>query len=118
MDNVYSFVNETVKVKVHRPMGSENPKYGFIYPVNYGFLPGTLGGDDKEINAYILGVEEPVTDFTGKCVAVIHRTDDPDDKLVVIPEGAGNISDTDIRELTDFQESHYSSVIIRDPKAE
>ncbi len=118
MDNVYSFINEAVKVKVHRPLGAEHPKYGFIYPVNYGFLPGTVGGDEKEINAYILGVAEPVTEFTGKCVAVIHRTDDPDDKLVVIPEEMGNISDTDIRELTDFQESHYSSVIIRDPKAE
>lgn len=117
MDNIFDYIGTTIKVEVHRPLGSSHPKYEFIYPINYGFLPDTTGADGKEINAYVLGVDEPVTEFYGKCIAVIHRTDDNDDKLIVVPKLLEDMSDADIRELTDFQERHYSSVIIRDPEA-
>lgn len=118
MDNIYSYINHLVTAKIERPIGSRHPKYEFIYPVNYGCLPDTVNNDGKEIDVYVLGVNEPVVDtFTGKAIAVIHRTDDPDDKLVVIPEELDDISDKDIREATDFQERNYTSVIIRDENA-
>ena len=34
-------------------MGSKHPKHGFIYPVNYGFVPGVIGGDGEELDAYL-----------------------------------------------------------------
>ena len=106
------FLNKIVTVKVDRPMGSEHPKHNLFYSVNYGFVPNTLSPDGKELDAYVLGIEKPVEEFTGKCIAIIHRTDDDDDKLVVVPEGK-KFSDEEIKSLTNFQEKFFKSVIIR-----
>ena len=81
------FLGAEVTIKIDRPVGSKHPKWNFIYPVNYGFVPGTKSGDGEEIDAYVLGVHEPLKEFTGICIAVIHRLDDNDDKLVLTPDG-------------------------------
>jgi inorganic pyrophosphatase len=81
------FLGKTVTVRMDRPMGSRHPRHGFLYPVNYGYVPGVLGEDGEELDAYVLGVFEPLSEFTGRCVAIIHRTNDRDDKLVIAPEG-------------------------------
>jgi inorganic pyrophosphatase len=39
----------------------------------------------EELDAYILGVFEPLEVFRGKCIAVINRLNDNDDKLIVVP---------------------------------
>ena len=112
--NNQNFLNKTITVKVDRPLGSSHskkyPKH--IYPINYGYIPNTISGDGKELDAYILGVYEPVENFTGKCIAIIHRVNEDDVKLIVVPENR-YFSDRDIRVLTDFQERFYKSEIIR-----
>lgn len=65
-----------------------------------------------ELDAYVLKVSEPLKEFTGRCVAVIHRTNDNDDKLIVIPEGE-SISDDEICTATRFQEQYFKSEIWR-----
>src|SRR5699024_1499529 len=105
--------NKIVTVKVDRPMGSRHPRHGFIYPVNYGYIPETISGDGEELDAYILGIYEPLETFTGKCIAIIHRTNDNDDKLIVVPENL-TFTNNEIRVLTDFQERFFDSEIIRD----
>lgn len=99
-----------------RPLGSRHPDWDFEYPVNYGYVPGTLAPDGEEQDAYVLGVDEPLSDYEGTCIAVIHRLDDDDDKLVVVPEGA-SFSDDEIRTLTRFQEQYFTSVILRNRPA-
>ncbi len=106
-----SYIGKLVEVKMDRPMGSKHPKYGFIYPVNYGYVPNTISGDGAELDCYVLGVFEPLDKFKGKCIAVIHRTNDDDDKLIIVPEGK-NYSDDAIRALTEFQERFFESIII------
>ena len=106
------FLNKIVTVKVDRPMGSRHPRHGFIYPVNYGYIPETISGDGEELDAYILGIYEPLETFTGKCIAIIHRTNDNDDKLIVVPENL-TFTNNEIRVLTDFQERFFDSKIIR-----
>ncbi|MBN1372563.1 MAG: hypothetical protein JW987_11550 [Anaerolineaceae bacterium] len=93
-------------------MGCAHPTHGFDYPVNYGYLPDVPAPDGEYLDAYVLGVEGPVPRFTGVCVAVIHRLDDDDDKLVVLPPGT-QITDAKIREQTHFQEQFFQSVILR-----
>jgi inorganic pyrophosphatase len=44
--------------------------------------------------------------------AVIHRRDDDDDKLVVLPEGV-TLDDAEIRAAVDFQERFFVSKIVR-----
>ena len=106
-----SYIGKLVELKIDRPMGSKHPKYGFIYPVNYGYVPNTISGDGEELDCYVLGVFEPLDKFKGKCIAVIHRTNDDDDKLIIVPEGK-NYSDDAIRALTEFQERFFESIII------
>ncbi|MFA5133681.1 MAG: inorganic diphosphatase [Patescibacteria group bacterium] len=107
------FLGKIVKVKIDRPLNSKHPKYGFVYEVNYGFVPDTKAPDGEEIDAYVLGINEPIEEFTGKCIAVIHRSNDSDDKLVVVPENFKEISDEEILKLVDFQEKWFKSTVIR-----
>ena len=106
------YLNTIVDVKMDRPLGSKHPKHGFIYPVNYGYIPNTVSGDGEELDAYVLGVHKPVEQFTGKVIAIIHRTNDNDDKLVVAPVDK-NYTDEHIVALTEFQEQYFESVILR-----
>ena len=73
MDNT-NYLNQIIDIKIDRPFGSKHPKHGFIYPVNYGYVPNTVSGDGEELDCYLLGVFEPVESYTGRCIAVIHRT--------------------------------------------
>lgn len=110
--NSVDFLNKIVTVKMDRPMGSKHPKHGFVYPINYGFIPDTISGDGEELDAYVIGPDMPLDTFTGRCCAIIHRTNDDDDKLVVVPDGK-NIDNETIEKTTDFQEKYYKHIIIR-----
>ncbi|MDP3947402.1 MAG: inorganic diphosphatase [bacterium] len=113
-----SYVGKIIDVEVDRPLGSAHPKHGFRYEVNYGYIPGTKAPDGEGLDAYVLGVDTPLQVFRGKCIAVIHRTNDDDDKLVVVPENSEGLSDDEIRTLTHFQEQWFKSVILRGIKEE
>ena len=106
------YLGKIVEIKMDRVMGSKHPKHGFIYPVNYGYIPNTISGDGEELDAYVLGVFEPVENFKGEVIAIIHRINDNDDKLVVVPENK-NYTDQQIRALTEFQEQWFESEIVR-----
>ena len=113
MDLAKSYLGKIVNVEIDRALGTKHPKHDFIYTVNYGFVPNTVSGDGEELDCYILGVYESLETFTGKCIAYIHRTNDDDDKLIIVPENT-NFSNEQIRALTDFQERFFESEIIRD----
>jgi inorganic pyrophosphatase len=110
------FLNNIVTVRIDRPLGFKHPHHGFVYPVNYGFVPGTAAPDGEPLDAYVLGICDPVAEFQGRCIAVIHRTDDADDKLIVVADGSDYI-DEQIRASTDFVERNFESVIIRQQAA-
>ncbi len=113
MDYSKKYLGKNVAVKIDRPMGSRHPKWNFIYPLNYGFIPNTKAPDGEELDAYVLGVFEPKESFEGKCIAIIHRTNDDDDKLIVVPDDK-TYSDEQIKALTEFQESFFDIEIIRE----
>ncbi len=108
--NNKEYLGKIVSVKMDRPLGSKHPKHGFVYPVNYGFIPNTISGDGEELDAYVLGEFKPLDEFRGKVIAIIHRTNDNDDKLVVSNK---NYTDEQIRALTEFQEQWFKSEILR-----
>ena len=107
-----NYLGKTVTIKMDRPLGSKHPKNGLVYPVNYGYVPGTTAPDGEELDAYLLGIFEPVDEFTGKCIAYIHRTNDDDDKLIIVPEGV-EYTDDQINALTEFQERFFKHEILR-----
>lgn len=110
LSSVKSLLGQTVTVTIDRPLGSRHPVHGFFYPVNYGYLPGTLAADGEPVDAYVLGVFEPLSHFTGTCIAVIQRLDDDDDKLVVVPPGR-TYTVAQIQALTEFQERFFTPVV-------
>ena len=110
--NNLEYLGKIVNVKMDRKLGSIHPKHGFVYPVNYGYSPGTVSGDGEELDAYVLGEHMPLDEFTGRVIAIIHRTKDDDDKLVVMKDGR-NYTDDQIRALTEFQEQYFKSEILR-----
>ena len=112
MKQAHDFLGQTVRVKIDRPLGSRHPAHGFIYPVNYGYVPDTSAPDGDELDAYVLGVFEPIEEFTGRCIASVHRLDDDDDKLIIVPEDR-QFSDAQIQVLVEFQERFFTSIIQR-----
>jgi len=106
------YLNKKITVKIDRPLGTKHPKHNYFYSCNYGFVPDTIAPDGKEIDAYVLGVFTPIEEFEGVCIAVIHRTNDDDDKLIIVPEG-NTYSDEQIRALIEFQERFFESEIVR-----
>jgi inorganic pyrophosphatase len=106
------FIGKIVSIQIDRPLGSRHPQHGFLYMINYGCVPGTTAADGEEQDAYVLGVFEPLEQFEGRCIAVVHRLDDDDDKLVLVPDGV-QYSDEQILALTEFQERFFKAVVIR-----
>ena len=108
----YNYIGKMVYVEIDRPINCKHPKHGFVYNVNYGYIPNTVSGDGEELDCYVLGIDEPIENFKGKCIAVIYRMDDDDDKLIVVPEGK-EFSDKEIMNMVWFQEKYFESEVIR-----
>jgi inorganic pyrophosphatase len=106
------FLGQSVTVVIDRPLGSRHPQWGFVYPLNYGRVPGVPGGDGEDLDAYVLGVYDPLDIFSGRCIAILRRRDDDDDKLILAPPGV-TFSDEQILALTAFQERFFDPVILR-----
>lgn len=105
-------LGKIVKVVVDRPLGTCHPKHkDIVYPVNYGYVPGVMGGDGEEQDAYILGVDVPLGQMCGRVIAVLHRTDDVEDKWVVAPEGITFTKEEIWRQVA-FQEKFFQTEIV------
>ena len=107
--HITQYIGKTVHIVVDRPIGYRHGS--ILYPVNYGYLPGVPGGDGEDQDAYILGVDIPLKEFDGQVIAVIHRVNDVEDKLVVAPKGS-TYSQNQIAEAVHFQEQYFDSLIL------
>lgn len=105
-------IGKIVTVTVDRPIGSYHPVHkNLYYPINYGYVKGIIAQDGEEQDAYVIGVDVPVKEYTGKVIAVIHRNDDVEEKWVVCPEDRA-FTKEGIEEIVRFQEQFYDSVVI------
>lgn len=104
-------IGKIVKVIVDRPLGSYHPTHkDMYYPINYGYIEGIIAPDGEEQDAYILGVDTAVKEFTGTVIAIIHRDDDIEEKWVVAPDPM-HFSEEEIRKQVNFQEQYFKSTI-------
>lgn len=106
---VWSYLGKMVEIKIDRPIGYAHKK-DIVYPINYGFIPGVLGGDGEELDVYLLGVDEPAEAYTARVIAIVHRENDVEDKLVAVPDGM-IFTREEIAEQVSFQEKYYDSHI-------
>ena len=109
---VKKYLGKTVRIEIDRPIGyvHHKEKYDLVYPINYGYIPGVLGGDAEELDVYLLGVSEAVEEYDATIIGVVWRTDDVEDKLVGAPTGM-QFTAEEIRAAVDFQERYHTSYI-------
>ena len=107
-----TFLGQEVEVTFDRPLGSRHPKHDYVYEVNYGYIEGVMAPDGEDLDVYYLGVAEPLQKATGTVIAIVHRADNDDDKLVVVPAGT-TFLDEEILKQVHFQEQWFKSEIIR-----
>ena len=101
-----------VKVILDRPIGTTHPNHNdLIYSVNYGYIPEIFAPDGEEQDAYVLGVNEPINEFTGKIIAIIKRLDDVEEKWVIAPEGK-SFTKEEITNSIAFQEKFFDIEIV------
>ena len=106
-------IGTTVRGIVDRPIGSRHPKHAdLVYPINYGYVEGVLGGDGEEQDVYLLGADRPLERFEGTVIAVYHRLDDVEDKWIVSLDGS-DYPDDFILDAICFQEQFYTGYLIR-----
>lgn len=79
-------------VEIDRPKGTAHPRYPeWVYPLDYGFIPGTVGGDDREVDVFC------GTAGTGLTAAFAVRHDDVEEIKLL-----WNASPTDVERAHDF----------------
>ena len=104
-----ALLGTTVHVVIDRPIGYLHGD--ILYPVNYGYILGMEGGDGEEQDAYILGIDTPLTEFDGMVIGAVMRKNDCEDKLVVAPKGM-ELHQGQIAEAVRFQEQYFDTCII------
>ena len=109
---IRSWLGKTVTVTVDRPIGFHHVTKGIHldYTINYGFLPGVIGGDGEEQDVYILGISEPLKTFTGRIIGVVRRKDDNEDKFIAAPEGL-TFTAEQMKQKIFFVEKYFDSTV-------
>ena len=112
LDGYRKILGRHVTVTMDRPIGTTHPKHpNIVYPINYGYVDGLLGGDGEEQDVYVLGESRPLDTFDGIVIAVVHRFDDNECKWVACKKG-GKYTADEIMAAINFQEQFYHSQII------
>ncbi len=111
-ERLRAYLGKKVNIQIDRPIGyvHQTEAYSRTYPINYGFLPGVFGGDGEEQDAYLVGVDEPVSSYTGIVIGIVHRRDDVEDKLVVAPPGKV-FYQHEIAAAVHFTEQYYETYV-------
>ena len=109
---VKSYLGKVVDIEIDRPIGYVHKKkaYDLIYPINYGYIPGVFGGDDEELDVYLMGVEQPIERCTCRIIGIVYRRNDVEDKLIAAPDGM-RFSAKEIAAAIHFQEQYYDTYV-------
>ena len=109
---VESYLGKNVTIGIDRPIGYVHHKgeKTLVYPINYGYIPEVFGGDGEELDVYLLGVDEPVSSYTGQIIGIVYRADDVEDKLVMASSNEV-FTAAEIARAVYFQEKYYQTTI-------
>ena len=108
-----TIIGKTVRGKIDRPLGSRHPRFhDLVYPINYGYVGGTIAGDGQWQDVYVFGADRPMETFEGKVIAVYHRFNDAEDKWIVSLDGS-DYSDDEILQTIRFQEQYFEGELLR-----
>ena len=105
------FLGKKIKIEFDRPLGSKHPKFGFKYPINYGFVPGVIAGDGDELDVYYISADKPLKRIEGVCIGYVHRFDDDDEDKLIATDGS-KLDKEEIEKQLEFQEKWFKHEII------
>ena len=104
------FIGKKVEVLVDRPIGYIHNNITYKY--NYGYIKEITALDGEFQDAYVLPDEKPLYSKEGIVIAIIHRLNDIEDKLIVVDKNT-TLTDEQIDEMVSFQEQFFEHEIIR-----
>ena len=97
-------LNES-EIVIDRPKGSTHPKYPqIVFPLDYGYLKNTSGGDGSEIDVWCGSFERKELNAIACTVDILKR--DTEIKLIV------GCSDNEIEIIKQFHTNEFMSAII------
>lgn len=98
-------IRKSVRVFIDRPKGTVHQ--GITYELNYGYTKDIIAPDYEYQDAYIIDINEPIYDSCeGVVIAVVHRKNDNEDKLVVSTKPQ-KYSIEEIAKRVDYQEKYF-----------
>lgn len=90
-------------VEIDRPRGSDHPRYpGWTYPLDYGFVPGTVGGDGHPVDVFI------GTADTGLRVALLVRHDHVEELKLL-----WNVTEDEVEQAVAFLRAAMDVSVVR-----
>lgn len=108
--DVSKYIGKEYEVIIDRPIGHKHN--GIVYLVNYGFIPGTIGGDREEVDVYVLGEFLPIDKIKCRIIGFVERINDNENKLIAISSNYHKKYDKkQIEALLEFSEKRYDYVI-------
>ena len=103
-EKLKTILNESEMV-IDRPKGSTHPTYSkIIFPLDYGYLKNTSGGDGNEIDVWCGSFEKKELNAIVCTVDILKR--DTEIKLIV------GCSDNEIEIIKQFHTNEFMSAII------
>lgn len=99
-----------MKVIIEWHKGAVHDTYAVEFPCNYGYVEDILHSEGRYQDAYIMGIDEPLTTFCGKKIAVIRRQDKQE--IWVMAKGDKVFTKAEITEKTWFLERWFDSEVI------
>ena len=108
-EKLSKYLGKNVNVIIDRPIGYNHD--GIEYSQNYGYILDLKALDNEYQDAYVVGIDKPLKKFNGKVIAIINRTNDNEDKLVVCDSNK-NFTKEEISKMVDFQEKYFKKKII------
>ena len=106
------WLGKTVTVITDRPYGSFHPSIpDVLYPVNYGYVKELAVSKGEFQDAYIIGPEEPVEEFTGVVSGIVYHLEDTQSRWIVSGP-LKKISREEIISLIGFEEQYHDCRIV------
>ena len=103
------YLGKRIRIIIDRPIGYKHDD--IIYEVNYGYFSSLTALDGMFQDAYVLDEEAIVEECRGKVIAIVHRFDDIEDKLVISTKNI-TYSVEEIEKTIAFQERFFKHEII------
>lgn len=95
------------RVRVCCAVGDIDGKYGFTYPLNYGYVVGSNHSNKcARTFAFILGITHPVREFDGRIIAYIIKDDG--EKILIVAPKSKHLIVHEIEEQIGFLRNYFT----------